>query len=233
MLVELWQSLNPSLFWEYRITLLQGIAVDLAIFLEAAVLAGFLAFAIGMSRLSRHAVLRGAAAGCTELFRNTPELVLIVWTYYVLPVLISHAFGQRFEFSPWTASVLALGFAYSGFMSETVRAGLLSVPRGHIEAALSVGMTRMKTLRRIVIPQAVRRMLPEALNQFISLFKATSIVSLIAVPDIMYRVSMINVQEMRPLPLYTGAALLYCAVVISSSQVIHRLSDRWRRRGWA
>lgn len=231
--MELWQSLNPSLFWEYRATLLQGMAVNLLIFLEAAILACLLAFAIGMSRLSRRALLRGAATAYTELFRNTPELVLMVWAYYVLPVLISRTLGQRFELSPWTASVLALGFAYSGFMSETVRAGLLSVPRGHIEAALSVGMTRFKTLRRVVIPQAVRRMLPEALNQFVSLFKATSIVSLIAVHDVMYQVSMINVQEMHPLPLYTGAALLYCAVVISSSQVIQRLSDRWRRRGWA
>jgi polar amino acid transport system permease protein len=233
MLAQLGQSLSPELFWEYRATLLQGLAVNLAVFLAAAVLAVALAFVIGFIRLSRFSVLRGAAAAYTELFRNTPELVLIVWTYYVLPVLLTRALGARFDLNPWTASVLALGFAYSGFMSETVRAGLLSVPRGQVEAALSVGMTDMRALWRIVIPQAVRRMLPEALNQFVSLFKATSIVSLIAVPDIMYRVSMINVQEMRPLPLYTGAALLYCAVVISASQLIQHLSDRWRRRGWA
>lgn len=208
-------------------------AVNVTVFLAAALLAVVLAFVIGFSRLSRFFILRGAAAAYTELFRNTPELVLIVWTYYVLPILITRALSARFDLNPWTASVLALGFAYRGFMSETVRAGLLSVPRGQVEAALSVGMTDMKALRRIVIPQAVRRMLPEALNQFVSLFKATSIVSLIAVPDIMYRVSMINVQEMRPLPLYTGAALLYCAVVIAASQLIQRLSDRWRRRGWA
>jgi polar amino acid transport system permease protein len=115
-------------------------------------------------------------------------------------------------------------------MSETVRGGLLSIPRGHIEAAMSIGMSGWTILRRIMFPQAIRRMLPEALNQFVSLFKATSIVSLIAVQDIMYRVSMINVQEMRPLPLYTGAALLYCAVVIAASQAIQHLSRR--RRSW-
>ncbi len=233
MLAQLRQSLDPSLFWEYRVTLLQGMALNLLIFVAAAILATLLAFGIGLARLSRTGPVRAAAASYTEVFRNTPELVLIVWAYYVLPVLVSRALGTRFELSPWLASVVALGFAYSGFMSETVRAGLLSVPRGHTEAALSVGMSRPAILRRIVLPQAVRRMLPEALNQFVSLFKATSIVSLIAVPDIMYRVSMINVQEMRPLPLYTGAALLYCFVVISASQLIQRLSDRWRRRGWA
>jgi polar amino acid transport system permease protein len=76
-------------------------------------------------------------------------------------------------------------------------------------------------------------MLPEALSQFVSLFKATSIVSLVAVPDIMYQVSMINVDQMRPLPLYTGAALLFCFVIISATQSINILSDRWRKRGWA
>lgn len=233
MLHGLWQFVNPALFWEYRVTLLQGLEIDILIFLASGALAATLAFGIGLTRLSRHRVLRGLSAAYAELFRNTPELVLIVWVYYVLPVLLTLALGRRFDFSPWLASVLALGFAYSGFMAETVRAGLLSVPHGHVEAALSVGMTRFKVLRRIVVPQALRRMLPEALNQFVSLFKATSIVSLIAVPDIMYRVAMINVQEMRPMPLYTGAALLYCAVVISTSQVIQQLSNRWRRRGWA
>jgi polar amino acid transport system permease protein len=233
VLVELSHSLDPSLFWEYRGTLLRGLSVNLLIFLVSAVLAVTLAFAIGLARTSRFASLRALASCYAELFRNTPELVVIVWTYYVLPVLISRALGERFDVSPWMAAVLALGFAYSGFMSETVRTGLLSVPRGHIEAGLSIGMSRSAVLRRIVIPQAIRRMLPEALNQFVSLFKATSIVSLIAVPDIMYNVSMINVEEMRPLPLYTGAALLYCVVVISASQMIQHMTDRWRRRGWA
>jgi polar amino acid transport system permease protein len=233
MLHDLSRLLNPSLFWEYRIILLRGLAVNMMIFAAAGVLAAALAIFIGLCRLSRHRLLRALSTGFAELFRNTPELVLVVWVYYVLPIFISRALGQRFELSPWLAAVLALGFAYSGFMAETVRAGVLSVPHGHVEAAMSVGMTRFTILRRIVLPQAVRRMLPEALNQFVSLFKATSIVSLIAVPDIMYQVSMINVQEMQPMPLYTGAALLFCVAVISATQIIHRLSDRWRRRGWA
>ena len=74
-------------------------------------------------------------------------------------------------------------------------------------------MSERLILRRIILPQVVRRMLPEAINQFVSLFKATTIVSLIAVPDLMYQVSMVTQQEMRPLPLYTGAALTYFAVI--------------------
>jgi polar amino acid transport system permease protein len=94
-------------------------------------------------------------------------------------------------------------------------------------------MSGVTALRRIVLPQAVRRMLPEAVNQLVSLFKSTTIVSLIAVQDIMYQVSMISVAEMRPVPLYTGAALLYCIVIILATQLFQRLTERWRRRGWA
>jgi polar amino acid transport system permease protein len=159
--------------------------------------------------------------------------VLLVWAYYVLPLILSRLLAQKLSIGPAPAAILALGFAYSGFMSETVRTGLLAVPHGHREAAMALGMSRFDILRRIVFPQGLRRVLPDALNQYVSLFKATSIVSLISVEDIMYRVSMINVEEMRPLPLYTGAALLYCAIIIAASQTIQVLTRRWRQRGWA
>ena len=83
---------------------------------------------------------------------------------------------------------------------------------------------------RLILPQVVRRMLPESVNQFISLFKATSIVSLIAVPDLMYQVSMVSAQEMKPLPLYTGAALVYFVIVLTFANLLHALSQRWRSK---
>jgi len=227
------QSLDLSLFWEFRYTLLAGLAQNLYVFACAAVLALALALIVGLARLSANRAVRAVSTVYAELFRNTPEFVLIIWVYYVLPILLSRMLATKFNMSPFLAAVLALGVAYSGFLSETVRAGVQSIPRGHSEAGLSLGMTRFQILRRIIIPQAVRRMLPEALSQFVSLFKATSIVSLIAVPDIMYQVSMINVDQMRPLPLYTGAALLFCLVIIAATQLIQILSDRWRKRGWA
>ena len=227
------QSLDLSLFWEFRYTIAVGLLQNLYVFLAAGVLAITLALFIGLSRVSRHRVLRILSTGYAELFRNTPEFVLLIWVYYVLPILLSRLLSTRLSLSPFAAAVIALGFAYSGFMSETVRAGVQSIPRGHVEAGLSLGMSRFTILRRIVIPQAIRRMLPEALSQFVSLFKATSIVSLVAVPDIMYQVSMINVDQMRPLPLYTGAALLFCLVIVAATQSINILSDRWRKRGWA
>ena len=217
MLAHLKQSLDPALFWEYRVTLLAGLAQNVAIFLASAVLASLLALSIGLARTSPNRLFRMLSAGYTELFRNTPEYVLLIWAYYVLPLILSRLLAQKLSINPTPAAILALGFAYSGFLSETVR----------------TGMSRFDILRRIVFPQGLRRVLPDALNQYVSLFKATSIVSLIAVEDIMYQVSMINVEEMRPLPLYTGAALLYCAIVIAASQTIQVMTRRWRQRGWA
>ncbi|MDA8048495.1 MAG: amino acid ABC transporter permease [Rhodospirillales bacterium] len=233
MLHRLGALLDPALFWEYRVILLKGLAVDGYVFLASATLAVLLAFAIAIARLGRNTLLRALATAYAEFFRNTPEYILLVWVYYVVPVLLGQLLATKVDISPYVASVLALGLAYSGFLSETVRAGILSVPRGQIEAALSLGLRRFQILQRIILPQALRRMLPEALNQFVSLFKATSFVSLVAVPDIMYQVSMIDTQEMRPIPLYTGAAVLYCVVIICASQSIQHLSERWRRRGWA
>ncbi len=226
------QSLDLSVFWEFRYTLLTGLLQNFYVFACATALALVLALIVGLARLSVYRSIRIVSTVYAELFRNTPEFVLIIWVYYVLPILLSRALATKFNISPFLAAVLALGVAYSGFLSETVRAGVQSIPRGHAEAGASLGMTKFQILRRIIIPQAVRRMLPEALSQFVSLFKATSIVSLIAVPDIMYQVSIINVDQMRPLPLYTGAALLFCLVIIAATQLIQLLSDRWRRRGW-
>jgi polar amino acid transport system permease protein len=233
MFASLRQMLDPTLFWEYRVVLLQGLVQNLSIFVESAILAMAAAMVVAVAQLGRIRAIRWIATGYTELCRNTPEYVLLVWVYFVLPLVISRIVGFRFRLDPHFAAVIGLGAAYSGFMAETMRAGLRSIAPGQAEAAAAIGMSPLKTLRRIVLPQAVRRILPDIVNQLVSLFKSTTIVSLITVQDIMYQVSMISVAEMRPIPLYTGAAVLYCIVIILATQMFHRFTERWRRRGWA
>jgi polar amino acid transport system permease protein len=131
------------------------------------------------------------------------------------------------------SAVTALGLASSGYFTETIRAGIQAVPKGHIEAGRSFGMSNRLTLRRIILPQAIRRMLPEAMNQFVSLFKATTLVSLIAVGDLMYQVSIITSSEMKPMPLYSGTAVIYFLAIFAMSALVRRLSEEWRKRGWA
>ena len=230
---SLHQALDLALFWEYRNVLLGGLAVNFYVFAAAAVVALCVGLGAALLRVNRLPVFRWLGTLHVEVFRNAPEYIMVVWVNFVLPLLLGYLIRRRLEFNPFVSSVIALGFVYSGYFAETFRAGIEGIPIAHIEAGRSLGMPERLVFWRIVLPQVVRRMLPESVNQFISLFKATTIVSLIAVPDLMYDVTMITQQEMRPLPLYTGAALTYFAVVLAASSILRALSERWRARIYA
>jgi polar amino acid transport system permease protein len=227
------QAFELSLFWEYRAVLLHGLAVNFYVFAASAVVAVGVGLAAALMRVSRLAPVRWLGTVHVEVFRNAPEYIMVVWVHFVLPLLIGLLLAKRLEFDPFVSSVIALGFVYSGYFAETFRAGIEAIPAAHIEAGRACGMSERLILWRIVLPQVVRRMLPESLNQFISLFKATTIVSLIAVPELMYQVTMITQQEMQPLPLYTGAALTYFAVIFVAGSALRALSERWRRKIYA
>jgi His/Glu/Gln/Arg/opine family amino acid ABC transporter permease subunit len=227
------EALNPAVFWEYRAILLKGLAFNFYVFACAAAAALILGLGAALLRVNRWRPLRWAGTVHVEIFRNAPDYVMVVWVHFVLPLLLSLAIGRRLEFPPFLSAVIALGLVYSGYFAETFRAGIQSIPLGQIEAGRACGMPERLILWRVILPQVVRRMLPEAVNQFVSLFKATTIVSLIAVPDLMYQVSMVTQQEMRPLPLYTGAALTYFAIIFLAASLVRALAERWRQKVYA
>ena len=224
------QALDLSLFWEYRLVLLHGLLFNVLVFLCAAALALGVGLGAALLRVNRRVLPRCFGTLHVELFRNAPDYIMLVWVHFVLPLLIAMVIRRRIEFHPFASAVIALGFVYSGYFAETFRAGIEAIPRGNIDAGRAFGMPERTILRRITLPQVVRRMLPEALNQFVSLFKATTIVSLIAVPDLMYNVSMVTQQEMRPLPLYTGAALVYFLIIFAFASGVRAFTERWRRK---
>lgn len=225
------QVITGSLFWEYRSILLRGLIVNFYVFLLAGILAVGMGLVACLARLSPLRTLRWCATFYAELFRNTPEYVLLVWVHFVPPLLLSMLLRTKINFSPLFSAVVALGLASSGYFTETFRAGIQSIPRGHVEAARSTGMSGLLTFRWVILPQAIRRMLPESLNQFISLLKSTTLVSLIAVPDLMYQVSMITQEQMRPMPLYSGAAIVYFAIILFLSSLVRTVSEGWRAVG--
>ena len=224
------QALDLSLCWEYRRILLQGLLFNALVFLCAAALAVCVGLSAALLRVNRRVLPRCFGTLHVELFRNAPDYIMLVWVHFVLPLLIAMVIRRRIEFHPFASAVIALGFVYSGYFAETFRAGIEAIPRGNIDAGRAFGMPERTILRRITLPQVVRRMLPEALNLFVSLFKATTIVSLIAVPDLMYNVSMVTQQEMRPLPLYTGAALVYFLIIFAFASGVRAFTERWRRK---
>jgi len=227
------ETLDLALIWEYRFILFKGLTMTLGVFASAAVFAVAGGLIAALWRVNRLRVVRWVGALHVEIARNSPDYIMVVWVHFVLPLLLGALIGRRLEFDPFVSAVIALSFVYSGYFAETFRAGIEAVPHGDIEAGRGLGMSERLIMWHVVLPQVVRRMLPESVNQFISLFKATSIVSLIAVPDLMYQVSMISAQEMRPMPLYTGAALIYFVVVLVCANLLNILSTRWRNKVFA
>ena len=227
------KAFDLSLFWEYRIFILEGLWFNFLVFFFSWLLAVSAGFVVATLRVSPWRGTQAVGTVYVEIFRNLPEYVFLIWVHFVLPLFISRMINARVSFSPIVSAIIGLGIAYSGYLAETYRAGFQAIPHGHVEAGRALGMSRLLIVRRIILPQAVRYMLPEVLNNSVSLFKATSIISLISVPDLMYQVVIVVQTEMRPMPLYSGAALLYFVLIFAMSSGVRKLTDRWRRQGWA
>ena len=135
-------------------------------------------------------------------------------------------------FTPWQSAITALALQSSGYLAEEFRAGIESIDRGQVEAAQSLGMTYTRLMYRIVVPQAVIRVLPGILNQFVTCFKSSSIVSIIAVPDIMYYASLIVSQTFLPMPVYTIVALIYFLMVMAISYLMKLATRRLPNFGY-
>ena len=213
-----------SILWGYRWLFLQGLGVTVAF--TAATIAGGLT--IGMTAaiclLSRFRLLRGFALGFIEIFRCTPVLVQLIWCYYALPLIAG------IEMTPITASLLALSCYGGSFYAEIIRGGIVSIDAGQSEAASALGMTPGLAMRRIILPQALRRMLPALMNQSILQFKNTSLVSVLAVPDLVYQGQIAAHDNFRPLETYTAVAVAYFAILFPLTIYVR---SRERRLGAA
>jgi polar amino acid transport system permease protein len=154
-----------------------------------------------------------------EFCRNTPVLVQLVWVHFAWPEI----FGLKF--TAWTSAVIALSLQSAGYLAEEFRAGIESIERGQIEAAQALGMTYGRLMRRIVVPQAFIRMIPGILNQFVTCFKSTSIVSIIAVPDLMYQAGLIASATFLPMQIYSFVAFVYFILVL-----LIAMGVRWATR---
>jgi polar amino acid transport system permease protein len=217
-----------AMFWEYRVILWHGLLINILVFLLSSGLGLLVGLLACTARLSHRRPLRASAAAYIEIIRSAPELVLLFWIHSVVPVLLSECLGTRLTFSPILSATLALGLVSSGYFAETFRAGIQAVPVGHVEAAHALGMSHPTILRRIVLPQAIRLMLPELMSQNIGLLKTTTLVSVITVPDIMYQVDLIVQQEMQPLPLYTGTAVAFFILILTLTSLVGRVSSHLR-----
>jgi polar amino acid transport system permease protein len=201
--------------------LLQGLQLSVLLAVITILLGAGLGFGVALARLKAPRPLRWGAMAYTEFFRTTPFLTQVLWIYYALPMLT----GIRM--SAFASAVLSFSLNVGAYMSEIFRAGILSVARGQTEAALSLGLTPLQALRRIVLPQAVRNVVPPMASVWLSLFKDTSVASVIAVAEMMYEARALAVNTYRPVEILTATAVIYFVVVYPQSLLIDRIHAVW------
>ncbi len=210
------QATGSSAHW---LLLLKGAGMTVVLSVVSMTLAVLAGVWITWMRLSGNRLLKSLAVGYTEVMRGTPLLLQLYILYYGLPNI-------GIELNAFTAAVLGLGLNYAAYESEIYRAGLNAIPKGQAEAGLSLGMTVGQVYRRILIPQAIKTILPPATNDFIALFKDSSLVSIIALVELTKTYNMLAVSSMRYLELGILTAILYLAMSIPLSLLSTRLERR-------
>jgi polar amino acid transport system permease protein len=184
-----------------------------------------LGLVLALMRLSTRAWLTWPAGFVIEFFRTTPPLVQLFWFFFALPILV------RVEMTPYVAAVLTFSIQSSAFFAEVFRAGIVSVERGQWEAARALGMSRPQTLRRVVLPQAVKRMIPAFLERAIELLKTTTLVATISYADLLFQANEVAQKTFRPLEVFTVAALAYFVLIFAASLVVQQVERRLAASG--
>ncbi len=223
-----WSVVGEYLFDE---RVLEGLRVTIELTVIAMAIGVVLGVLLAVMRLSPNPLVSGSSWLYIWFFRGTPVLVQLIFWYYISALYpkidLGIPFGPAFVHAnantlihSFTAAVLALGLNEGAYMAEIVRAGIISVEEGQSDAAQSLGMTRLQTMRRIVLPQAMRVIIPPTGNETISMLKTTSLVSVIAVADLLYVVGFIYAQNFKTIPLLVAASIWYlvCTSVLYVGQ---------------
>lgn len=205
--------------------LLAGALVTLQLTAIATILGLVGGIALGVARLSKLWWLRILARIYIDFFRGTPLLVQLFIIYFGIPALL-RSIGADFSFNQWSAAVLGLSLNSAAYLAEIVRAGIQSIEVGQKEASESLGLGPTQTMRYVVFPQALRRMIPPLGNEFITLLKDTSLVAVIGYQELFYSGQLIFAANFRPFEILTTVALIYLALTILSSQAFSFLERR-------
>ena len=196
-----------SFFLAHTDLILQGLANTLKLAVTTLFLGLAIGVVVGVARTSRSAVWRLVGTCYVEIFRNIPAMVLIFWFYFAVPVLIGVQ-NDRF-----LCAALALTVYAGAYFGEIYRSGIQSIERGQWEAARALGFGRLQQLRYVVLPQAVKRMIPAFTNEAIEIVKLTAIAATIAYAELLYDAKLLSDMEYRPVEAYTGIAAIFIGLL--------------------
>jgi polar amino acid transport system permease protein len=184
-----------------------------------------LGLTLALGRLARFKLLSWPATFVIEFFRTTPPLVQLFWFFFALPILID------VRMTPFIASVVTFSIQSAAFFAEIFRAGIVSVEAGQWEGARAIGMNYPQLMRRVILPQAIKRMIPAFMERSIELMKTTTLVSTVSYADLLFQANDLAQKTFRPLEVYSIAALLYFIVIFAFSLLSRRLERRLARSG--
>ena len=188
--------------------------------IPAIVLGFVLGIFSGIARLARAWWISLPATLYVEFFRGVPLVMVIFWIWFIIPQLLRRPIPE------YGVALTAFVVFEAAYFGEIVRAGIQSVPRGQVEAATALGLTRAQSMRFVVLPQAIRNMVPSLVTQMIVLFKDTSLASIIGYVDLTKAAQIVNNREIRPFELYLFIAVVYFVFTYSMSRIAARFERR-------
>ncbi len=227
---------RPDPFQRIVAYVLDGIWVTIYVTALSFILVLVLGLVAGLGRLAKNVIVRGIATVYVEVVRGIPVLVQLMFWYFAFPSVIK-SLGTSLNILAWAnykanpvgMAVLGLTFCYAAYMSEVYRAGIQSISKGQMEAARSLGMTYVQAMRHIILPQAVRVILPPVGNEFITLLKDSSLVSVVAVADMTRRGREFMAANFIPIETWVMIALLYLFMTLLSGRVVNNLEQSSKR----
>ena len=206
----------------------RGLFVTISILIASSLFAYIMGFVSGLLRLSKHTVVRKLTGLYIELFRGTSLIVQLFWLYYAIPMLFGINLGSN-----WIIGVIAIGLNYGAYLSEVVRGSVEAVDDGQTEAAIALNMSSFQKMRYIILPQAVRMMLPEFGNYTIQMLKGTALVSLISLNDILYYGNILRSSNLSQAPLIYLVILIFYFVLALPLIFLTRKAEDISKKGVA
>jgi len=210
-----------------------GIWITVKITLISFLLVVVLGLGVGLARLSKNTIIRGIATVYVEVIRGIPMMVQIIFWYFALPAIVqelgvSLKSEALMNFRPdgTTMAIFGLTFGYAAYMSEVYRSGIQSISRGQMEAARSLGMNYIQAMRYVILPQAVRVILPPLGNEFITLLKDTALVSAVAVPDLTRRGREFQASTFIIIETWVMVALIYLTMTLLATRLVSWVEKR-------
>jgi len=203
--------------------LLSGLTTTIYISVVSIIISAIVGFIVAIPSLAKSKFLTYINIGYVEIVRAIPLLVLILWIYYGLPIMTG------ISFSPFVSGIVALAISESAFQAEIFRAGINSIKKSQWEAGSSLGLNFFKRLRLVILPQAIKNILPALGNQFVYVLKMSSLVSIIGIGDLTRKANELVVSTYRPLEIYTFLILEYLVLILIVSYFVRRLEKKLKK----